>query len=327
MSCIRPRIAEDYHALSTGLGYIPFQRWTRIDVTGNDRLQFLHSFCTNDILGLSPGKGCEAFFTNVQGKVVGHALIYCDDDRLSIETVPGQSDALIGHLDRYLIREDVKFQDYSDDFSHVHLAGPNWRDALAGLADFVPTEGMSHSLCNIAGQRAPLRHVEWTRAESFHLSIPTSALQDVCQCLDQMGARRCDSAALEIARVEWAFPWFGIDITVDNFPQEVDRDRQAISFAKGCYLGQETVARIDALGHVNRTLAQLKILSGDVPDHGVEFVRDEKVVGSVTSSVYSLRLQAPLCLGYVRRDYLTPGTFLDYSHGVAKVIGGPLWRS
>jgi folate-binding protein YgfZ len=129
---------------------------------------------------------------------------------------------------------------------------------------------------------------------------------------------------LEIARLEAGFPWFGIDITADNLAPEVGRDKQAISYVKGCYLGQETIARIDALGHVNRLLVGVAIEAAAVPPQGSELTAAGKTVGHVTSAVFSPRLQAPLALAYVRRGYNEPGAKLTSTAGPARVVALPL---
>src|SRR5438046_8506879 len=104
-------------------------------------------------------------------------------------------------------------------------------------------------------------------------------------------------------RIEAGYPLYGRDITDKNLPQEIDRDRLAISFTKGCYLGQETVARIDALGHVNRLLRGIKFLTSAIPERGTELQSGGKVVGHVTSSCWSPGIGAPLALGFLRRGH------------------------
>ena len=107
----------------------------------------------------------------------------------------------------------------------------------------------------------------------------------------------------------------------ENLPQELARDRWAISFNKGCYLGQETVARLDALGHVNQELRRLRF-SGDIaPEPGLALTADDKPAGRVTSSVWSPAAQGPVALGYVRRNWLAAGTKLQSARGEATVVG------
>jgi tRNA-modifying protein YgfZ len=140
------------------------------------------------------------------------------------------------------------------------------------------------------------------------------------------GAVACEEGAFDAVRLESGTPLFGRDITEDNLPQEIRRDAQAISFTKGCYLGQETVARIDAMGHVNRLLTGVRFLSGaaTVPLPGTQLSSGDKVVGHVTSAAWSPRLKQPLGLALIRRAHSSPGTKLDSPQGPAELISLPL---
>src|SRR5690606_6094431 len=132
------------------------------------------------------------------------------------------------------------------------------------------------------------------------------------------------SYAVEVARIEAGMPLYGMDITDDNLPQEVDRNDWAISFNKGCYLGQETVARIDALGHVNRTLVGLRFASESVPEPGGELLAGDKVVGHVTSAAWSPAQRRAVALGYVRQGHNRPSARLVSAVGEAEVIALPM---
>jgi folate-binding protein YgfZ len=125
-------------------------------------------------------------------------------------------------------------------------------------------------------------------------------------------------------RIEYGMPLYGRDITLENLPQEVNRNAQAISFTKGCYLGQETVARIDALGHVNRLLVVVKFAGERIPSPGDELQIEGKPVGQVTSAAFSPRVSKPLALAYVRTASAAPGTRLASPVGDAEVVALPL---
>src|SRR6478609_5625660 len=113
----------EYQALKTGRAVVELTGWSSISVTGADRQAFLHNFCTNDVKRLVPGGSCEAFITNVKGKIVGHGLIGCADDELEFVGAPGQAAAIIAHLDRYIIREDVQLADTTESRSYVLVLG------------------------------------------------------------------------------------------------------------------------------------------------------------------------------------------------------------
>jgi folate-binding protein YgfZ len=134
----------------------------------------------------------------------------------------------------------------------------------------------------------------------------------------------CGTTATDIVRIEAGTPWFGRDVTDENLPQEVDRTPLAISFTKGCYLGQETVARLDAMGHVNRTLCGVRFPGPEVPSVGGEIRIDEKVVGRITSACWSPRLGTPLALAYMRRGHNQVGARVPSPWGDAEVVRLPV---
>jgi folate-binding protein YgfZ len=126
------------------------------------------------------------------------------------------------------------------------------------------------------------------------------------------------------ARIEAGTPLFGIDFDDQNLPQEIGRDREAISFTKGCYLGQETVARIDALGHVNQQIVGIRFHGSDVPGVGTQLLRGGAVVGKVTSPAFSPKLNCAIALAMVRREVTADGTSLTCQTGDCEVIRLPL---
>ncbi len=158
----------------------------------------------------------------------------------------------------------------------------------------------------------------------FLISARGEDVDAVYAALCRAGAVPSAGEAFEAARIERGFPWFGRDITDRNLPQEIGRDRLAISFVKGCYLGQETVARIDALGHVNKTLVGVRFLGPTIPASGTELTVGGQPAGLVTSASYSPRLAAPLALAFVRRGSNAPGARLHSAAGEAEVIELPI---
>jgi folate-binding protein YgfZ len=300
--------AEQYQSLRTGCGFVELRDWSSVTVTGADRQKFLNSFCTNDVKRLLPGDACEAFFTNVKGKIVGHGIISCRQDELVIIGVPEQSPTLIAHLDRYLIREDVKLQDTTDERCHVLIAGGKAvRDALQ-LLQSQPESVPAIIPCKLVGNEHE-RLIESSQRQ----------LPELIDALVRMGGSPANSA-FDAARIEAGTPLFKVDFDDSNLPQEVGRDAEAISFTKGCYLGQETVARIDALGHVNQRIVGVRFFGREVPAVGMELTNAGGVVGRVTSSSHSPAIGAPLALAMVRREANAIGTRLESAAGACEVI-------
>ncbi len=296
---------REYQALKLGRAVVKLTDWSSISIAGADRQAFLHNFCTNDVKRLAPGASCEAFFTNVKGKIVGHGLLHCREAEVVFLGVPGQASRLVAHLDRYVIREDVQLRDTSEERRYLLIAG--------GL----PAERLNASMSwDIVG-----------RADSKIFEVDSGQVSDIVRSLDTEGFVVVGPLAFEAARIEAGMPRYGVDFTEENLPQEVGRDSQAISFTKGCYLGQETVARIDALGHVNQRLAGVRFLGSDVPTSGTELTREGRTVGAVTSAAFSPNLNAPIALAMIRREATSPGTPLESAIGPCQVTAFPIPQS
>jgi folate-binding protein YgfZ len=318
---------SEYRALTASAGVSDLTGRSRIALHGGDRTRFLHSFCTNDVLRLAPGMGCEAFITSYQGKTIGHVYIFCVEGALLLDTVPGQAANLIGHLDRFVISDDVTFEDLSNATGELLMAGPQARRLLARLCEVeLPAQLWHHRQATIGGKFVQVALADFLLPESFYVATAAVDLATVQQALVDAGAIPCGPEAVEAVRLESETPQFGADITADNLPQEIGRDAQAISFTKGCYLGQETVARIDALGHVNRMLVGIRFTdaAAKVPLPGIELRAADKIVGQVTTAAWSPRLGQPLAFALVRRPQATPGTRLESAVGAAEVVRLPL---
>jgi folate-binding protein YgfZ len=293
---------REYQALKSGKAVVKLADWSSISVTGTDRQRFLNSFCTNDVKRLVPGSSCEAFITNVKGKIVGHGLLHCREAEVVFFGAPHQSTRLVAHLDRYIIREDVQLRDTTGERSYLLIAGE------------VPAGKLNASMSwNIVD-----------RGDSKIFEFDPSHVSDVLRGLLTEGFVVASSQAFDVARIEAGMPWYGVDFSEENLPQEVGRDAKAISFTKGCYLGQETVARIDALGHVNQLLVGVRFSGRDVPEVGTELVREGRPVGSVTSIAFSPKLGAPIALAMIRREANAVGTRLESAIGECEVVVLPI---
>ncbi|HEV7221460.1 MAG TPA: glycine cleavage T C-terminal barrel domain-containing protein [Pirellulales bacterium] len=316
--------AGEYAALAAAAGLVDLSARTRVELRGDDRAAFLHNLCTNEIRKLPPGAGCEAFLADARGHLLFHVFVHCRPDSLLLETVPGQDERLLAHLDRYLIREKVELAGRGEATAELLVAGPRAAAALQGLADGpLPGGRLANVELKLAGRAALVAGIDLTQPGGFLLICDRADAEAIWRALVEAGVRPCGQQAFEIARIEAGFPWFGVDLSDKNLPQEAARDRQAISFVKGCYIGQETVARIDALGHVNKTLVGVKFSGASVPKAGTELTAGAQAAGQVTSACYSPRLQAPLALAWVRRGNSEPGALLDSALGRAEVVGLP----
>ncbi len=319
-----PWLAE-YEALTQGAGLVDLAERTKIELQGADRAAFLHNLCTNDIRKLEPSAGCEAFMTTIQGKILAFVFVFSGSDpegaSLVIETVAAQGEKLRRHFDKYLVREKVEIIDRSNDWAGWLLAGSRAEQVLQSALSHgeIPTKLLSSSIATISHTTVWIRRVDLAGPVGFLVDSQRGDYMQVGSLLQKAGAHRCGHEAFEAARIEAGFPRFGHDITENNLPQEVARDHRAISFTKGCYLGQETVARINALGHVNKTLVGLRFLQSTIPKVGAAVLAGDESVGTVSSSTWSPKFNSPLALGYVRRGFNAPGARLASNIGPAEV--------
>ncbi len=318
-------VASQCQALRDGIGYCDLSGRTQIELIGADRAKVLHGLCTNDIKRLAPGDGCEAFLTNAQGKTTGYVNVFCTPQSLIIDTNPGLAAEMIPALDRYIIREDVTLVDRSNDWGEVLVSGSRATSLFESqFAGSIPAQRVGIAEGAIGDIQVQLRCLPYASSECFFVCCDVSQVAGLIAWLRQADAVECGCEAINVARIEMGVPVYGQDVTIDNLPQEIARDEFAISFTKGCYLGQETVARIDALGHVNRRLSGLKFAGTTVPPPGTKITVDGKQLAQITSSCLSPRLNAPLALAFVRRGSDKPGTIVSTEFGDAEIVSLPI---
>ncbi|QDU64571.1 Aminomethyltransferase [Planctomycetes bacterium Pan216] len=287
-----------------------------VHVTGADRAQLLHNLCTADIKKLEASTGTEAFFPDAKGKILAYATLHMTDEGTWVDTEPGQAEALIAHLDRYVIREDVQLVDMAGTLARLHLGGPRAAEILASaIGSDPPAPPLGLWRGEVDGVPWIVARRDRSREGGYDLLVPEEQAdrvwQDIVEKGREAGLRPVGSAVLAYLRIDAGLPVYGIDVTEANLPQEVDRTEQAISFTKGCYLGQETVARLDAMGHVNKLLRGLAIETSGPIDLPAPITLGEKVVGTLTSYSSSPAAGVTKGLGIVRTVANTPETQVE----------------
>lgn len=302
-----------------------------LELRGADRRKFLHNFCTQDIKGLADGQVAEAILTTLQGKVFDHVLVTAAGDAVRVELASGQTERLRAHLDRYLITEDVELVDRSQELASLYLAGPEsvpLLQRLTGQADAEWPVGTVREL-TIEGTTVEFVRHEFLGVPGGLLRVPRTAAAAVWTCLTEHGLHPAGHLVYHALRIEAGWPLWGVDLTDQNLAQEAARTTQAISFTKGCYLGQEPIARIDALGHVNQELRGVHCLGGAVPAVGANLylAMGQKDVGRVTSSALSPRDDTPVALVFLKRNALTPGQSVLLQAGTEFTPGTVYWPS
>lgn len=311
-------VTAEREALRACVGVVDLSCRSRLCVTGTDRVRFLHGQVTNDVQRLRPGEGCYAALVNAKGKLQSDLNIYCLADELLLDFEPGYRDAVVQRLEKYVITEDVQLLDAAPHYGLVSVQGPRAAEAVAQL-DFPWTlPDRPHSFA--AHQDPALGVFYLMRRDSggqssalgsgFDLFQPTAALPAVFERLaaaaQSLGGRVCGWEALEAVRIEAGIPRFGQDMDETSLPPEAGIESRAISYRKGCYIGQEVIARLRTYGQVAKMLRGLRLPAGwvTVPVRGDKLFADGKEVGHVTSAI------AAFALGYVRKEHHAPGTVL-----------------
>jgi folate-binding protein YgfZ len=249
---------------------------------------------------------------NLQGKVLGHLAVFCTEASLWIDSVPGQEENLFAHLDRYLINEHVQIERRTSEFGELYLTGETATQSLqsifgASISALASEPVMSHVTLDFRSNEAQVRLVDWLSEPGYLISARRADLPELEQRLIDAGEELADASVWNALRIEAGFPWYGIDLTADNLAQEANRTARCISFHKGCYLGQEPIARIDALGHVNRELRRLTISGNEAPPAGTRLIdaATKAQVGVITSAAESARRPGTVvALGYLRTSFL-----------------------
>ena len=307
-------------------------------VAGRDAVRFIDNFQTAAAARLAPHAGTEAFFTDGRGWVVALANILRLDDveeersSLWIDLPGGTTVRLRDHLEHYHIREDVEFRDVSAERAGLLIGGPAaaaWLAAGAGagprLSAEPPQERLGHRTARLGSVPVRIVRSDWFGAGTFRVISAAADRSRLEAWLADADLPRLDARALEEARILAANPE-PADIPEKTLPQELGRDARAICFTKGCYLGQETVARLDALGHVNRRLVTLAI-AGQPPQPPVpvELAAGGGFIGTITSACHSPRLGCGIALAIVQVKPLTgspdAGPPLAVAGAAARVVG------
>jgi folate-binding protein YgfZ len=310
----------EYESIRRAVGLLDFSNRAILEFTGTDRLSYLQGLISNDLRALSSGEGIYAAFLSQQGKVLGDCRVLATDDRFILDIWEPLKPKILDHLNRYLVADEVEINDLTHRYAMFSIQGPNC-EALLGTfvaKDQQPKQPVDHSLAEIGGIEVRICRYSHTGEDGFDLMIPIDSIESMARQFTTAGsaysAEWVGEEAYEILRIEAGIPRYGVDITEDNLILETGLDH-AVSFNKGCYLGQEVVERIRSRGHVNKNLTGLVISGEKPPVVGSKILLAEKEIGTITSSVYSPALSSPIALGYVHRDHRLPGAGLLIRHG------------
>jgi aminomethyltransferase len=274
------------------VGWLDLSGRSRLLIAGADRKRFLHGQVTNDVNKLAVGESCYAAIVTAKGRIESDAHIHCLEDALLLDFEPGLSARIAARFEKYVIADDVEIKDASGTYVMFTVQGPE-SNPLPRAEGYGKRVGEWLCVANLRGT-----------SKGFDLFVPVAEKDRA-----RLPGNQCSEAALEIVRIESGLPRFGIDMDETNLAPETGIEDRAISYTKGCYIGQEVISRIRTYGQVARALRGLRSENPLKP--GEKLFLGGKEVGHVTSSVFSPVLRANIALGYVRKEHNAIGTKLD----------------
>jgi folate-binding protein YgfZ len=294
-----------------GAGVIDLSMRGRVEVAGTEAVQFLNGLITNDVKGLEEGAWMRAAFPNVQGRLIAEArVLRLAGDRFLFDTEAATHERILKTLERFTLAGDFRVRDLTDELALVSLQG-------AGASNVVRATFGEEAAQTLRGRvfsgkwndrTLHLIRATHTAEDGFDLFINAADAVSLWEKLCDSGARPFGFDALEILRIEAGEPRYGVDIDETNVVLEAVPD-DAVSFTKGCYVGQEIIARIHWRGHVAKKLAGLKFdEQGEVKRDDMVRTTGGKEIGRLTSLAFSPRLNSLIALGIIKYDHLAPET-------------------
>lgn len=320
----------EHRAVRRAAGLFDFSFRAKLAMKGTDRVRFLQGMVTNDVEKFKPGQGTYALLLDAHGHILADARIYCADDRFLIDTDADLRDKVMKIFEHYIIMDEVEQEPLA--LFSLAFEGPRARPLLERTLhiDLPSMSEFDHFTTNYAG--FPVRVVRATSSgeEGYEVWVSAKGMMGVwgaaCGQAPSYEMLPCGTQALETLRIEAGVPRYGVDFDEDTLALEAGL-LSAMSFNKGCYVGQEVVERTRSRGHVNWKLLGLSVDSETAPSPGEKVLWQGKEVGEITSACVSLSLGRTIALGYARREVSEPGAKLSLASGpTAEVTALPFYR-
>ncbi len=321
---------SECRAVRTAAGIFDFSFRAKFSAKGNDRVRFIHGMVSNDVRSLTPGHGIYATLLDARGHILADLDIYCQQDQLLIDTDVDLIEKVLQTLNHYNIGGRVPLERLP--LSAISVQGPIARSVIQAVfgGSLPGPEAFSHIPASFDGNDAIIVRSSNTGEPGYQVWVPEeralSLWETLLDCGKSAGLLPCGSKALEILRIEAGVPEYGSELAEDTLPLEAGLTN-ALSFTKGCYIGQEIVERARSRGHVNWKLAGIFVDAKEAPASGEKILKDGKEVGEITSACLSPTLGRTLAMGYVRKEASDPGTKVTLASGSeAAITTMPFYR-
>ena len=306
-------VLKQYLAAREAVGFRKLSERGKLRVTGPDRIGFLQAIISNEVSALPEWHGRYGTLLTARGRIVSDFCYYRLPESVLLDIDSHFLPKTLQVLEGYVIMDDVLLKDVSEEWSHWSLQGPKTEDLLREVfPSFAPGEawqvqevhwqGMALLLIN-KNERAPSQVEMLLPREAGALLEKEIRKESVSKSLQDVG-----DEAWEILRLEAGIPLFGVDMDEQRYPMEARLSR-AVSLTKGCFVGQEVVAKATNVGGVNNLLMGLRLDGASVPARGSAVLSGEgKQVGMITSAVFSPRNRCPIALAYLKTKFAISGS-------------------
>jgi folate-binding protein YgfZ len=294
----------------------------------------LHGLLTNDITAIAPGQGCYAAYLTPQGRMIADLFVYELGDAMLVTVPREQKDIVLAKLDQFVFSEDVQLADATDTLFTIAVIGP-LAAKLVGEIVGERSEDLDQLLehgnrrVHFRGGPAIVTRVTDTGQPGYDVHVETAYGDALRQALIAAGAAEGDAATADTIRIEAGIPRFNRDMDDETIPLEAGIESRAISFSKGCYVGQEVIVRVLHRGHgrVARKLVGLVFDAERIPASGATVMGGDREIGRITSSAASPALARPIALAYLHRDFVDEETRVRVADMAATVTRLPFVRS
>lgn len=295
----------------------------RIRVSGSEATMFLNGLITNDVKSLAQNRWIPAVFPTVQGRLIGAVrVIRASGPEFLIDTETASHEPVVKTVSRFTLAGDFKVADVTDETALLTLQGQGAAEILKQVFDQGVSDLPEHGVGETTWQNVPVTilRANHTGENGFDIVIDASRKAELQQALEAAGAQPVGEDTLEILRVEAGIARFGQDMDDTNVVPETNLD-DAVSYTKGCYVGQEIIVRIKHRGHPAKKLTGLRFETDQQIEPGATIRSQEnQEIGRVTSAVISPRLGS-IGLGYVRYEYISEGTHVVVGDGIDAIVG------
>ncbi len=307
---------EEYWTIKKAVGLADISHLGRLRITGKDRVSFLNGLLTNDISQLKENKGQRSALLNSKARVLADLHLYAQPDGLLIDTGESPASHVKEILDRFIITEDVQIQDSSQDLVQLTVQGPRSSQVVKEVLgpeaqDLKQLEQKTLGPSTIIAR-------DRTGQTGYDIILPALEAEPVWHGFllngGDLGLNPVGSQALEILRLEAGYPKYATDIDENTIILEAGF-KDAINFNKGCYLGQEVVARATHIGRVNKQLVGLEVETKDSVSPRSKLMSDGREAGFITSAAFSPGLGRVASLGYANREFAKEGTRVNVQSG------------